>query len=83
MKSSILSLEVAAILGQENTTFNLNPPAAPHFGGIWKACVKSTKYNLKRVIGDTFMTFSDMSTLLCRMKACLNSSPLLPLTEDP
>lgn len=60
-KSPILSKEVAAILCKENTTFKFNP--APHFGCVWKAGIKSTKYHLKQIIGDTIMTFSEMSTL--------------------
>jgi len=39
-------------LGKEWIEWHFILPAGPHFGGIWKACVKSMKYHLKRVIGD-------------------------------
>ncbi|GFV67139.1 integrase catalytic domain-containing protein [Trichonephila clavipes] len=29
----------------DNITFHLNPPSAPHFGGIWEATVKSFKFH--------------------------------------
>ena len=59
-----------------------NPPAAPHFGGLWEAAVKSAKRHLKRVIGDQVLTFVEYSTVLCRIEACLNSRPLATLTDD-
>ena len=75
--------DLALLLTGMGTTWIFNPPAAPHFGGIWEAAVKSMKFHLRRVIGDTPMTFEEMSTLLTQIEACLNSRPLFPLSDEP
>lgn len=77
------SFKVAQTLSELGTSWKFNPPGAPHFGGIWESAVKSTKHHLHRVIGENILTFSELSTLLCRIEACLNSRPLMPLTDDP
>lgn len=64
------------------TEWHFIPPAAPHFGGLWEAGVKSMKHHLKRTIGETCLTYEEMSTLMHQIEACLNSRPLCPLTED-
>ncbi|XP_046602602.1 uncharacterized protein LOC107219039 [Neodiprion lecontei] len=51
-------------LAQLGITWRFNPPAAPHFGGLWEAAVKSTKFHLRRVIGDASLTYEEMSTVL-------------------
>ena len=63
--------------------WHFNPPAAPHFGGLWEAAVKSMKHHLRRVIGDHTLTFEELSTLVSGVEACLNSRPLVPLSDDP
>lgn len=50
--------------------------------GIWEAAVKSTKYHLRRVLGDASLTYEEMYTLLVEIEACLNSRPLIPLSND-
>ena len=75
--------EIARLLANDGTVWKFNPPAAPHFGGIWEAAVKSVKFHLKRVIGEALLTFEEMTTLLTQIEACLNSRPLCPLTDDP
>lgn len=75
-ESSTFAQIVSQILVKENTTFSFNLPAQPHFGGIWEAGVKTTKHHLSRVIGKTIMTFSEMSTLLCCIEACLKKQIL-------
>ncbi|CAI6364646.1 unnamed protein product [Macrosiphum euphorbiae] len=63
--------------------WHFNPPAAPHFGGLWEAAVKSMKHHLKRVIGTQVLTFEEMCTITHRIEAILNSRPITPLSSDP
>ena len=58
------------------------PPAAPHFGGLWEAAVKSAKTHLKKVVGQRLLTYEEMSTLTTQIELCLNSRPLTPMTGD-
>lgn len=67
----------------EATKWHFLPPRAPHMGGIHEAAVKSAKHHLRRVIGSQQLTFEEFATLLTHVEACLNSRPLIPLTEEP
>ena len=69
-------------MAADGTEWRFNPPGAPYFGGIWEAAVKSVKFHLKRVIRETLLIFEEMITLLTQIKACLNSRPLHPLSDD-
>lgn len=59
------------------------PAHSPHFGGLWEAGVKSTKYHLKRVADNAVLTYEELYTLLVQVKAILNSRPLTPMSSDP
>ncbi|XP_076237360.1 uncharacterized protein LOC143181054 [Calliopsis andreniformis] len=59
------------------------PPHVPHFGGLWESAVKSAKYHLKRVVGQTNLTFEELYTMITQVESCMNSRPLCPLTDDP
>lgn len=63
--------------------WNFNPPHAPHFGGLWEAAVKSTKTHLKKIAGETALTYEEWTTLLIQVEAVLNSRPLCPLSSSP
>ena len=41
------------------------------------------KHNLRRVIGETRLTYEEITTLLAEVEACLNSRPLQALSDDP
>lgn len=62
--------------------WHFNPPAAPHFGGLWEAGVKSVKKHLAKTQMESF-TFEEFTTLLYRIEACLNSRPLCPMSDQP
>ncbi|XP_053698496.1 uncharacterized protein LOC128745446 [Sabethes cyaneus] len=68
---------------ENGTAWQFIPPGGPHFGGLWEAAVRSAKVHLLRVLGDTVVSYEDMTTLLVQVEGCLNSRPLTPLSEDP
>ncbi|XP_077262536.1 uncharacterized protein LOC143897601 [Temnothorax americanus] len=65
----------------DNVQWHFIPPSAPHFGGLWEAGVRSVKHHLRRVLQNHTLTFKELTTLLCRIEACLNSRPLAPLKD--
>ncbi|XP_047541815.1 uncharacterized protein LOC125074530 [Vanessa atalanta] len=74
--------ELAQYLATNGTQWNFIPPRAPNFGGLWEAGIKSTKFHLKRVVGNSTLTYEEMATVLAQIEACLNSRPLSRV-EDP
>ncbi|XP_029669884.1 uncharacterized protein LOC115239482 [Formica exsecta] len=81
--SSQKGQRIAKGLAAERIEWHFNPPAAPNFGGLWKAAVKAAKHHLPRVIGDAKLTYEEMATLLAQIESCLNSHPLQALSDDP
>lgn len=71
------------IMAQEGIEWRFNPPAAPHFGGLWESAVKGAKHHLSRMMGEAKLTLSELNTLLCQIEACLNSRPITPMSSDP
>ncbi|XP_008185551.1 uncharacterized protein LOC103310118 [Acyrthosiphon pisum] len=72
-----------AISSKIQCEWHFNPPAAPHFGGLWEAAIKSTKIHLKKVVGTQIYTVEELTTLAVRIEGVLNSRPLQPLSSDP
>ena len=51
------------------------PDRAPHFGGIWEAAVKAAKHCLTRTVGNTTLSFEELTTVFCQAESCMNSRP--------
>ncbi|XP_055600480.1 uncharacterized protein LOC129749527 [Uranotaenia lowii] len=63
--------------------WHFNPPRASHFGGLWESAIHSAQKHFIRVVRDRPLFYDDMQTLLCQIESCLNSRPLVPLSDDP
>ena len=68
LKNSLTSQELIAQLENDGTSWKFIPPGAPHFGGIWEAAVKSAKHHLRRIIGDSTMTYEKLRLLPLKLK---------------
>ncbi|XP_050302413.1 uncharacterized protein LOC126740435 [Anthonomus grandis grandis] len=68
---------------EEGIEWRFIPVNSPHFGGLWEAGVKASKYHLKRVIGRNVLTFEEMYTVFVQIEGILNSRPISPLSTDP
>lgn len=73
---------LACYLSSENIDWKFLPPRAPNFGGLWEAGVKSIKYHLKRVVGNSKLTYEEFLTIVTQVEGILNSRPLIPLSAD-
>lgn len=49
----------------------------PRFGDLWEAGVSSSN----RVLGSPTPTMEELSPSLCEVESCLNSRPLMPLSD--
>ena len=77
LKRSDIKESVMNFCTSQGIQWKFSPPIGPHHGSVWENGVKSCKRHLKRVVGETKLTFEEMTTTLCQIEACLNSRPLI------
>ena len=61
-------------------TFNLE--RAPWWGGFFERLIKSAKRCLKKVVGQSTLTYDELVTLIVEVESVLNSRPLTYLSLD-
>lgn len=79
----LFDAQIQTALANRGTTWHFSPPLSPHFNGLAESAIRSVKHHLRRVIGDSTLTFEEMTTILTKVEACLNSRPLHPISNDP
>lgn len=69
-------------LTENQIKFRLNPPASPHFGGVWEREIQSVKKSLQVVIGAQVLQEEVLLTLLIEVEGILNAKPLGYVSSD-
>ena len=59
------------------------PPSSPWWGGWWERLVGLVKRLLRRILGQAFLSLTELHTVLCSCEAILNRRPLTYLYDDP
>ena len=67
---------------QQGIRWKFNPPAAPHFGGVWERLVRSCKKAMYAVLGNRSVTEDVLSTTMCLVEQTLNARPLTTVSSD-
>lgn len=69
-------------LARQRIRFCFNPPAAPHFGGVWEREIRSVKNALYTCVGAQPVYEEVMLTVLLEVESILNSKPLGYVSAD-
>lgn len=75
--------KICSHLADQSIQWHFIPPRSPNFGGLWEASVKVAKRQLVRQLGSAMLSEEEMVTVLVKIEACMNSRPLMALSEDP
>ncbi|XP_062558239.1 uncharacterized protein LOC134223119 [Armigeres subalbatus] len=83
LKNQTENARIATSLATNGIKWHMIPPRAPNFGGLWEAAVKVAKKHLVRQIGTSSLLQEDLQTVLAQIESCMNSRPLVALSDDP
>lgn len=79
----LFDARVQSALATRGTKWHFSPPLSPHFNGLAESAIRSVKHHIRRVVGESTLTFEELTTVLSKIEACLNSRPISPLSSDP
>ena len=58
-------------------------PNSPWWGGWWERLVRSVKSALRKTLGGNCLAWAELETTLHEIEACINSRPLIFVSNDP
>jgi hypothetical protein len=74
---------IGSTLAAKNIQWVFNPPAAPHFGGVWERMVQSAKRALRAILNGRMVTDKILETAMVEVENLINSRPLTHVSVNP
>ena len=81
--SAIDQDKLQRMTSNKGVSWKWNPPAAPHFGGVFESMIKSAKQAIFAVLGDAEVNYEELKTIFIRVESMLNWRPLTAVSDDP
>ena len=78
----IKSTTVQDTLQNRGTTWQFIPKRAPWYGGFWERLIGLTKTTLKKFLGKTSVSLTNLQTIVTEIEATLNDHPLTYMSSD-
>ncbi|XP_004210729.1 uncharacterized protein LOC101235877 [Hydra vulgaris] len=66
-----------------DTKWHFDPPAAPHFGGVYEIIIKAAKRAIYSQLGNADIVDEELITAFVGAKGLINSQPLTYQSSDP
>ena len=73
---------ISSHLTHRGCEWKFNPPASPHFGGVWERLVRSCKKSMFAVLNGRRLIEETLLTTLCLVEQLLNARPLTAVSSD-
>jgi len=74
--------EIERTAGVEQIRWIFNPPSAAWWGGWWERLIRTFKDLLKRMLGNSRVSYEQLRTCLSHVENVINERPLTTVTED-
>ena len=82
LNATLSSATVQQFLANKQVTWNFNLERAPWWGGFFERLIGLMKRCLKKSIGQSKLSYDELSTLVVEVEGILNSRPLTYVSSD-
>ena len=70
--------KVHSMTSNKGIKWHWNPPAAPHFGGVFERMIRSAKRAANAIMGNADVNDEELQTVFTGVESLMNSRPLTP-----
>ena len=74
--------KIQGMTSNKGVSWKWNPPAVPHISGVFESIIKSAKWAIFAVLGDSEVNDEELETIFTEVESLLNSRPLT-VSDDP
>ena len=75
--------KIQRMTANEGVKWHWNPPAGPHFGGVFESMIKSAKRAIAAILGNAEVNDEELQTVITGVESLMNSRPLTKPSDDP